>query len=120
MIRDPIALPIRDRLWDDHLHMAARCSGRDRSRICGGEMTRSRSTLRAAAILAAVFALPHAAAQESYPVRPVRLILPYPPGGSTDFVARELTAKLSESFGQQFIIDSRPGAGTVIGLSIAA
>jgi len=73
-----------------------------------------------AAFVAAVLAPPLAIAQENYPVRPVRLILPYPPGGSTDFVAREVTAKLSDALGQQFVIDSRPGAGTVIGLSIGA
>jgi tripartite-type tricarboxylate transporter receptor subunit TctC len=61
-----------------------------------------------------------ARAQDAYPTRPVRLILPYPPGGSTDLVAREIAARLTETMGQQFIVDSRPGAGTLIGLSIGA
>jgi len=77
-------------------------------------------TTRIAALVAAAAIPAIACAQETYPVRPVRLILPYPPGGSTDFVAREVTAKLSDALGQQFVIDSRPGAGTVIGLSIGA
>ncbi|MCC6531802.1 MAG: tripartite tricarboxylate transporter substrate binding protein [Burkholderiales bacterium] len=59
-------------------------------------------------------------AQEAYPTKPVRLILPYPPGGSTDFVAREVAAHMSQAFGQQVIVDSRPGAGTLIGLGIGA
>lgn len=88
-------------------------------------MSKARPGLRVAALLAAVAAAPLATAplamaQEKYPVRPVRLVLPYPPGGSTDFVAREVTAKLSEALGQQFVIDHRPGAGTVIGLGIGA
>ena len=59
-------------------------------------------------------------AQDSYPARPIRFIVPYPPGGSTDFVAREVAQKLSEAWGQQVVIDNRPGAGTLIGHNLGA
>src|ERR1043166_707297 len=51
----------------------------------------------------------------SYPTRPVRVIVPYSPGGSSDAVARILSAKLAESLGQQFVIDNRPGAAGSMG-----
>lgn len=70
--------------------------------------------------LSALVVAPCVLAQGSYPSRPVRLIVPYPPGGSTDFVAREVAHKLSEAWGQQMVIDNRPGAGTLIGLSLGA
>ncbi len=57
---------------------------------------------------------------QSFPVKPIRLIVPYPPAGSTDFVAREVGAKMSERMGQQIIIDNRPGAGTLLGLHLGA
>lgn len=55
------------------------------------------------------------AAAPAYPVRPVRLVVPYPPGGATDFTAREISQKLSEAFGQQFVVDNRSGAGGTVG-----
>lgn len=57
---------------------------------------------------------------QNYPVKPIRLIVPYPPAGSTDFVAREVGHKLGDYFGQQIVIDNRPGAGTLIGLTQGA
>jgi len=59
-------------------------------------------------------ATPNAAAQ-SYPSRPVRWIVGYPAGGSTDIVARLVGARLSERLGQQFVIENKPGAGNNIG-----
>ena len=57
-------------------------------------------------------------AQAAYPERPVRLVVPYSAGGSTDTVARLIGARLTERMGQQFVIDNRTGAGTLIGTEI--
>ena len=66
--------------------------------------------------------IPVAGAQDtaaSYPSRPVRWIVPFPPGASNDITARLLAQKMSETMGQQFVIDNRPGAGGSIGAQIA-
>jgi len=73
-----------------------------------------REILRLVASAAALAALPRSARAENYPARPVRLILGYPAGGSTDLVARILGAWLSDRLGQSFVIENRPGAGTNI------
>src|SRR5689334_10812925 len=57
---------------------------------------------------------------ESYPSRPIRYIIPYPPGGSTDPMGRFMAAKLTERVGQQVIVDNRPGGNTVIGTDALA
>ena len=56
---------------------------------------------------------------QQYPSRPVRIIVPFSPGGGTDFIARMIAAKLSSNLGQQFIIDNRLGAGSTIGTEFA-
>jgi tripartite-type tricarboxylate transporter receptor subunit TctC len=65
--------------------------------------------------------LAHAAdAPAAFPSRPVRLIVPFTPGGSTDILARAVGQKLSESWGQPVVIDNRPGAGGIIGMELGA
>ena len=61
-----------------------------------------------------------ASAAEAYPVRPVRLIVPYQPGGSTDFASRTVQQALSRTSGMQLVVDNRPGAGTALGTELAA
>jgi tripartite-type tricarboxylate transporter receptor subunit TctC len=58
-------------------------------------------------------------AQQNYPIKPIRLIVPFPPGGQTDVVSRTISQKLSESLGQQVVVDNRPGAAGSIGVDIA-
>ena len=62
----------------------------------------------------------NAALAQSYPARPIRLIVPYPPGGPTDFTGRTVGQKLTQQLGQQVVVDNRPGAGTVIGNELVA
>src|SRR5271167_3688243 len=71
-----------------------------------------RKFLRLAASTAALPAVSRIASAETYPSRPVHLIIGYPPGGSADRTARLAGQWLSERLGQQFVIESRPGAGT--------
>lgn len=59
-------------------------------------------------------------AQQAYPTRPVRVIIPYSPGGSSDATGRVVAQKLSEIFKQQFVIDNRPGASGSLGRELAA
>lgn len=56
-----------------------------------------------------------AMAQNKYPEKPIRMIVPFPPGSASDFLARTVGQKLNEQYGQQVVIDNRPGAGGVVG-----
>jgi tripartite-type tricarboxylate transporter receptor subunit TctC len=75
--------------------------------------------LRNLAVLSAMAVAGAASAQE-YPVRPMRLVVPFTPGGSTDILARLIAQKLTEAWGQQMIIDNRPGAGGNVGVELVA
>jgi tripartite-type tricarboxylate transporter receptor subunit TctC len=75
-------------------------------------MRLSRRRLLRLAGLAALPAVPRFASAQAYPVRPVRLIVGFAPGGSTDITARLMGQWLSERLGRQFVIENRPGAGT--------
>src|SRR6188472_2049158 len=68
-----------------------------------------------AASSAALPFAPHLAQADVYPSRPVHLVVGFPPGGPTDIAARPMGQWLSERFGQQFVIENRPGAGSNIG-----
>ena len=57
---------------------------------------------------------------QSYPTKPVRAIVPYPPGGGTDIMSRAICAKLSEVWGMQVVVDNRGGGGTIIGTELAS
>ncbi|QEZ48894.1 tripartite tricarboxylate transporter substrate binding protein [Cupriavidus oxalaticus] len=59
-------------------------------------------------------------AAETYPAKPIRLVVPYPPGGFNDTLGRVVASKLSAAWGQPVIVDNKPGAGTIIGTSFVA
>ena len=78
-------------------------------------------TIRILVLLALALIVATAVAQgTAYPTKPVRIVVPSSPGGGTDILARVLAQKLSESQGQQFVVENRPGAGQVIGIEAVA
>jgi len=77
--------------------------------------------VRGAVIACALLALTASAhSQSNYPQRPVRMVIPFAPGGASDFVGRIMQAKMSEQLGQQLVIDNRTGAAGNIGVEVAA
>ena len=70
-------------------------------------------------LLAAAILLASSLASAAWPEKPVRIIIPWPPGGSTDIVGRILAADLTARLKQQVLIDNRAGAGSIVGLQLA-
>src|SRR5258707_13934612 len=84
-------------------------------------MSKLASTLgRAVALLALALVAPVAAAQAPYPSRPIKLVVPYPPGALTDLLARAIGERLTAGLKQPVIVDNKPGAGTLVGAEFVA
>src|SRR5688500_892533 len=97
------------------------CSLRDTLHVRPSEETMTdrtpRTTRRRLLAAAAVVTLspPRVVFAQTYPTKPVRWIVPYPPGGGSDFLARTVGAQMEKQLGQPFVIEHRPGAATMIG-----
>ncbi|BCN40376.1 exported protein [Alicycliphilus denitrificans] len=79
-----------------------------------------RSHFLRAGLGAALLALAGHAAAQTYPAKPVRMVIPFPPGGTLDAVGRMLAQKLGEQMGQPFVVENKPGGNGVIGADIVA
>ena len=80
----------------------------------------TKRVLRSWAVAAIALGATGALHAQQWPTKPVRVIVPFAPGGGSDITARQFSQKLSEAFGQQFIVDNRGGAGGLIGMEVTA
>jgi tripartite-type tricarboxylate transporter receptor subunit TctC len=78
----------------------------------------NRRNLLRSALAIAMFGVATTSFADTYPTKPVTIVIPFPPGGTLDVVGRMLAQKLTEQMGQSFIVDNRPGAGGTIGASV--
>jgi len=76
--------------------------------------------IRLLALACATFAVSGAALAQTYPQKPVRMVVPFPPGGATDIIGRMVAAKMQEIWGQTVIVENKPGAGTVVATDMVA
>ena len=83
-------------------------------------MRRSNLAVTFLSIALGLLSFTQLAAAQSWPTKPIKLVVPYPPGGGTDVIARIVQEPLSQALGQQIIIDNRGGAGGSIGSDIVA
>jgi tripartite-type tricarboxylate transporter receptor subunit TctC len=86
-------------------------------RLIGARAARGGLALLTAAVMSGLATI---AAAQNYPTRPITLIVPFPPGGSTTIVARIVTDRMADAIGQQFVVDNRGGAGGTLGTRQAA
>jgi len=83
-------------------------------------MTHRRTTLAVLIALAMLLSAPRSDAQQTYPTKPVKYVVPFPPGATSDHVGRIVAAKLGEALGQPVVVDNRGGAGGTIGTDMVA
>src|SRR6185295_14040873 len=121
-----VAVAVAAETWDLGHNFRSRTARRYVNARRKGHMVRQvssirfRQGLRAAAVAALLAGTSVATAQPNYPTRPVRVIVPFPPAGAVDVVARPMAHKLSERLGQQFYVENIGGAGGNIGTGQAA
>src|SRR5437763_330656 len=118
-------MPIGRRAFDTELSVSAMGASLARPSshcISGGSAMKlpRRTFLQLAAGAGALPAVSHVAKAQAYPTRPVRMIVPFAPGGQTDAIARLVAQKLSEHLDKQFYVENIPGAGGNVGMGRAA
>lgn len=88
--------------------------------LCGRNVARLATAMACALALALTLAATPAFAQDNYPAHPIRVVVPYPAGGNTDIIARDVMTALSARLGQPVVIDNKPGANSILGTDLVA